>query len=333
MKRFLTSILVFSLLLISNVEASSKRVYLGGETVAIQGDYQGVVISGMYDFKLDEKWISTSLQTDLEIGDKIVAIEDKRVNSLDDLYEYLSVHPKKNASYPITVERNQNTIHTNLKVYYQEDEKLFKTGLYVKDKIKGIGTVTYYDPSNHAYGALGHEIMDNDLGKPAEISVGSLFLASVNSINPSIENKPGEKNCLNTKKQIGTVVKNTPLGMYGYYHVTDNNKELYEIGTQKECELGQAIIYTVLHGTKPQKVKIQITKLNNQNKSASKGIQFEIIDENTIFTTGGIVQGMSGSPIVQNGKIIGAVTHMIPATPTKGYGVYIEWMLQESGHL
>lgn len=333
MKRFLASILVFSLMLISNVEASSKKVYLGGETVAIQGSYQGVIISGMYDFKLDEKWISTASQTDLKVGDKIIAIEDKTVNSLDDLYEYLSIHPKENAAYPITVIRNQNKVQTYLRVYYQKEDKLFKTGLYVKDKIKGIGTVTYYDPSNHAYGALGHEIMDNDLGKAAEISMGNLFLASVNSINPSTENNPGEKNCLNTKEKIGTVVKNTSLGLYGYYNFNETNKELYEVASQAECELGDAYIYTVLHGTKPEKIKIRITKLNYQSSSAPKGIQFEIVDEDTISYTGGIVQGTSGSPIIQNGKIIGAVTHMITSSPTKGYGVFIEWMLEQSDQL
>lgn len=333
MKRFLTGLLAFSFLLLTEVDASSKSVYLGGETVAIQGDYQGVIISGMYDFKLDEQWISTSMQTDLEVGDKIVAIENKKVSSLDDLYEYLSTHPKENAAYPITVERNQSTIHTYLKVYYEADEKLFKTGLYVKDKIKGIGTVTYYDPQNHVYGALGHEIMDNDLGKPAEISIGNLFLASVNSINPSTENKPGEKNCINTKEKIGTVVKNTSLGIYGYYNFDAKEKALYEIAVQSECQLGEAYIYTVIQGTVPEKIKIRITKLNAQSQSAAKGIQFEIIDEEAILSTGGIVQGMSGSPIIQNGKLIGAVTHMITASPTRGYGVFIEWMLKESDQL
>ncbi len=314
----------------AKVDAAVSQVYLGGETVAIQGDYEGVIISGMYDFKVEEEWISPAMQSDLEIGDKIIAVEQSPVENLEDLYQVLSINLRKNADYAVTVIRDGTTLQKTLRVYYLEDEKLFKTGFYVKDKIKGIGTVTFYNPVNHSYGALGHEIMENDLGKIAEISAGSLFLASVEAITPSTPHQPGEKNCLNTLTQIGSVLKNTAYGLYGHYTLLDPSKQLITVGSQQSAHEGEAYIYTVLENQSIVPIKIMITEITLQDSPSIKGISFDIIDSVALEAAGGIVQGMSGSPIVQDGQLIGAVTHMVTSTPQKGYGIHIEWMIQQS---
>lgn len=330
MKKILASLLLLTTIGLTPVQAISNRVYLGGETVAIQGDYQGVIISGMYDFKVDETWISPAQESDLEIGDKIVAIENQNVDDLDGLYQYLSSHPKQNASYEVTIIRDSTTMRKQMMVYYLEEEKLFKTGLYVKDKIKGVGTVTFFNPANQSYGALGHEIMENDLGKAAEISAGSLFLASVNTVTRSVPGQPGEKSCVATTTKIGNVLKNNQFGLYGHYYRLDPSKKLIEIAPQGAVHVGDAVIYTVLQNQVIEEIRIRITQVNPQSSPEIKGIQFEIIDQEALSRTGGIIQGMSGSPIVQDGRLVGAVTHMITSTPTKGYGVFIEWMVKES---
>lgn len=333
MKKILAGLLLISLFGIAPVSAAANQVYLGGDTVAIQGNYQGVMISGMYDFKVNEQWISPASSSELEIGDKIIAIENQSVNDLDSLYQYLAAHPKQNAEYTVTIIRNQTTMNKKMMVYYLEEEKLFKTGLYVKDKIKGIGTVTFYNPVNQSYGALGHEIMETDLGKIAEISAGNLFLASVSSVNRSLPNEPGEKNCVNTMTKIGNVLKNNAFGLYGHYYLLDPSKKLIPVGSQLTTHKGEAVIYTVLEGQTIQAVQIMITQVTLQDHADIKGIQFEIIDQAALSKTGGIIQGMSGSPIVQDGKLVGAVTHMITSTPSKGYGIFAEWMIQQSEQL
>lgn len=323
---------LISLLLMStlSIHAGRQTVYLGGETVALQGMYEGVVVSGIYDFKIDEQWGSSFSPQALQIGDCIIEIEGKKIKTIDDLYSFMSLNPKRNAEYHVKVIRNHVPINTVLKVYYVEDEKVFKTGYYVKDKIKGIGTITFYNPVNQSYGALGHEIMDNDLGTIAEIEVGELFLASVNAITPSKPQIPGEKNCLNTQLKIGSIIKNNNYGLYGHYYYLPNDKKQISVASQKEVHLGQALIYTVLEDQTIIPVEIDITKVTLQTSKSIKGIQFTIHDEKVLNKTGGIIQGMSGSPIVQNGKLVGAVTHMITTEPENGYGIHIQWMIEES---
>ncbi len=314
----------------SVVYAAPDHVYIGGETIAIQGSYDGVVISGMYEFENNGEWINPITSSSLEVGDKIVYIENNSINCLDDMYQFLAENPKKDAIYDVVVLRNNSLVESQLNVYYLQDEKIFKTGLYVKDKIKGVGTVTFYNPVNKTYGALGHEIVDPDFGYPAEISTGDIFMASVSSISKSLPNQPGEKNSVNTLQRVGTVVKNTKYGVYGNYEYLSSSKQLIEIGERQYVKVGPATMYTVLSDQEIVEVEIHISQVNNQSAPDTKSFKFEITDQSVISQTGGIIQGMSGSPIVQDGKLIGAVTHMITSTPNNGYGLYIEWMLNEA---
>ncbi len=330
MKKYVFIFTGLMMLSLQFINAQTNHVYLGGETVAIHGEYDGVVVSGMFEFQVDQQWINPAVTSELNIGDKIIAMEQSPVTSLDDLYDYMSINPKKNTTYEVTVERNGRLENVLMNVYYLKDEQVFKTGLYVKDEIKGIGTVTYYNPINNTYGSLGHEIMDHELDTIAEISAGDLFLASVTSIKKSTANEPGEKNSINTMIRIGDVVRNTQFGLFGYYDRIDSSKQLIEVASRQEVSPGAATMYTVINDQQIEEIDINITQVNIQNEPDIKSFKFEIIDQRIINTTGGIVQGMSGSPVVQNGKLIGAVTHMITSTPSKGYGLYIEWMLMSA---
>ena len=210
----------------------------------------------------------------------------------------------------------------------------YKSGLYVKDKIVGVGTLTYYNPSNQTYGALGHEIMDTDLKRIAEIHDGSMYPSSVTSITKAQESIAGEKHAtIDFSKEIGDIVKNTNIGIYGHYYDQSSQNLKMEWANKEEIQEGPATIYTVIDGSTIESFDITITKVNAQQQQSVKGIEFEIVDKNLLSKTNGIIQGMSGSPIIQNNKIIGAVTHVITSKPSNGYGVFIEWMLQESNSI
>lgn len=221
-----------------------------------------------------------------------------------------------------------------MKTTYDASTRSFKSGLYVKDKIVGVGTLTYYDPSNNTYGALGHEIMDSDLKQIAEVPSGSLYPANVISITKAQDNIPGEKHAeIDFSSAFANVLANTNIGIYGHYDSMLRNVEALPWAKHDEVHTGKAVMYTVLQGNTIEPFTINITKVHRQNTSDVKGIEFMIADERLASASNGIVQGMSGSPIVQDGKIIGAVTHVITSHPSNGYGVFVEWMLEKSRNM
>lgn len=308
---------------------ASDDLYIGGDSVGIQVGYDGVLISGTYTYQVDGKTYDPS--SVLHAKDIIQAINGVSVHSLDDLYAELNTYQSATNEIPIQILRDGNTLSLTMISTYDATQKSFKSGLYVKDKIVGVGTLTYYDPSTSTYGALGHEIMDSDVKEIANIQSGNLYPAKVESIAKAQENVPGEKHAqIDFTKPFATVEKNTNIGIYGVYSSLPSNVQSLPWATKEEVQKGPAEIYTVLHGSKIEKFSITITKVNPQDSSSIKGIEYVVDDPNLLAQTNGIIQGMSGSPIVQNGKIIGAVTHVVTAKPMNGYGVYIEWMLEKS---
>ena len=207
------------------------------------------------------------------------------------------------------------------------------TGLYLRDKLAGIGTLTFIDPNSHKYGALGHEIIDQDTNQLVSIKNGEIINSNVVSVRKATSGKPGEKVAdILFDDKLGTLEKNNNFGIYGVMSSElHNQKDLMPIAYINEVKAGPAQILTVLNGNKVEAFDINITEVNMQTQKAIKGIKYTVTDERLINQTGGIVQGMSGSPIIQDGKIVGAVTHVLVHDSTMGYGIFIEWMLQESG--
>ena len=217
---------------------------------------------------------------------------------------------------------------TTLKLVLDENG-VYKTGLYVRDSISGVGTLTYIDPNTKLYGALGHEIIEKNTSQKLDIKDGQIYQSNVISIVPSRSNSPGEKNAnYNQDNVYGTINENTYAGIFGDYTATIPDKKLYKVATINDIKLDKAQILTVVEGDKIESFDINILKLNNGYDS--KNILFQITDERLLEKTGGIVQGMSGSPIVQGDYIIGAVTHVVVNEPTKGYGILITNMLEEA---
>jgi stage IV sporulation protein B len=209
-------------------------------------------------------------------------------------------------------------------------------GLYIRDSAAGVGTLTFYEPESKKYGALGHVISDMDTGKPIAIGEGHVVQSSVTSIEKGRNGAPGEKYAIfrNEKVKLGNIEKNTPFGIFGTMNqLPENALETtpIPIAFGEQVKAGPAEIYTVVDGQKVEKFKIEIVNVIPQKYPATKGLILKVTDPVLLKKTGGIVQGMSGSPIIQDGKLVGAVTHVFVNDPTSGYGTYIEWMLQDAG--
>ena len=303
--------------------AYSNKVILGGENIGIEVQSQGIIIVGFY--KVNNKDIN--LTNNIKIGDRITKINNKNVDTIDEMVNVIDSILKSNKKVELSLIRNNKEIKTTLQIE-KDKTGVYKTGLYVKDKISGIGTLTYIDPETKIYGALGHEIVEGYSNTKVEIKDGKIFSSSITGITKSTSNKTGEKQAtIDIKTKYGTVKENTTSGIYGTYNSYLNQNNLIEVADKNEVKEGKAYIYTVLDKEKKEKYEINIVAVNQNTKT--KNILFEITDKNLINKTGGVIKGMSGSPIVQNNKIVGAVTHAIQTKSNMGYGIFITTMLEE----
>jgi len=318
MKKKLLTLLILVIFPL-NVVAYSNFIIPGGTNIGIEVYNKGIMVIGFY--KINNKFNTN----DLKLGDIITYIENTRVYTVEDMIDAIEKNVNNN-KINITVLRNkkEETYSFNL----INKNGVYKTGLYVKDSISGIGTLTYIDPETKIYGALGHEIIESNSLTSVEVRTGSIFESEVTSIDRSSVGNAGTKNAkFYSNNKYGTVNKNTVSGIYGLYTKELPNIKPLEVGLAEDIKVGKATIYTVLEGEKIEEFEINITDINL--KSEIKNISFEVIDERLKDKTGGIVQGMSGSPIIQDNKIFGAVTHVIINNPNTGYGIFITTMLEE----
>ena len=300
-----------------SVQAQDELI-LGGNSVGIEIDYEGVYVSGTYQ-------ISASIDPadTFRPGDIITALDHRPVSDLQSFYAILRTHQKSVNTIDVTIQRERQTIDTTMQSVYDDERHTVTCGLYIKESMSGVGTMTYYDPTTKRYGALGHAIEQVD----SEIQ-GDLYDAQIVSFTKAQPSNAGAKQAnIAYDEAIGTIDQNTPIGIYGAYTALPETTTQLEWATVDEVTLGEAEIYTVLDGDHIESYTIEITGLHPSTQDHMKGIAFEVSDDALIADSGGIIQGMSGSPIVQNGKIIGAVTHVVTDAPTQGYGVFIEYML------
>lgn len=298
--------------------AYTKKVYVGGENIGISVKSDGVLVVGFY--KVNNKY--PGKEAGLKIGDRIIKIDDISINDVDELSKEIN----SKSTLRLTYIRNNKEYVTHLKLI-KDKNNTYKTGLYIKDNIIGIGTLTFIDPETNMYGALGHEIIEKKTSRIFQISGGYIFKSIITGIEKSIRNNPGEKHATFVSKTVyGNVLKNTKNGIFGTFNSNIKNKTLVEVASFDEIKEGKAYIRTVINGEEVEEFQINILRLNN---NGTRNILFEVDDPKLLNKTNGIVQGMSGSPIIQNNKIIGAVTHVVSDDPIKGYGIYIVNMLEE----
>ena len=301
------------------VLAYSSEVILGGQNVGISINSKGVLVVGFY--KVNNIYNGSHLL----VGDYIIKVNNEDVANIKDLVSKIEKYAN-NDEVEITYSRNNKEYTTKLKL--EKNNNSYKTGIYVKDNLLGNGTLTYIDPETKIYGALGHYIIDSNTNPAIEIKDGSIFKSVITNITKSSDGNPGSINTKFYRQNIyGNIDKNTLAGIFGKYNNIPTHNQLIPVAKMDEVKLGKATIYTSLQQDEIKEYTINILKIDKT--SAIKNIFFEITDENLINIAGGVVQGMSGSPIVQNGKLIGAVTHVTIDNVKTGYGISIINMLEE----
>lgn len=315
--------LMFTLLIIPTYTlAYSDYILAGGENIGIELNSKGVIIVGTYE--VNGK--NPAKEAGILAGDKITKINNKEVSSIEEMLNIVEKTTNKE-NIDITYLRAGKENKTTLRLTKTNDN-IYKTGLYVKDTISGVGTLTYIDPNTKLFGALGHEIIEKNTGQKLEIKDGKIYSSTVTGITRSDIGKPGEKNARYDSSNIfGKVKENTTNGIFGNYTSTLPDKKLYKVAKDNEVKMGDATILTVIDGNTVESFGINILKVSTNEV---KNILFEITDSKLLKKTGGIVQGMSGSPIIQDDYIVGAVTHVVVDDPTKGYGIFITKMLEEA---
>lgn len=325
-KTFLTIfviILCFSLNIIP-AQAKTKELTAGGEPFGLKLYCKGVIVTKLEEFMSNGQKVCPAKESGLMLDDIITEINKKKITSNEQAEDIIK--NSKGKPLTLTVLREGKPISKTLTAKLNENE--YYAGMFIRDSCAGIGTISFYDTDNNVYGALGHGICDIDTGGLVMNSTGQILTADINSVDKSTDNNIGSLNGIFTNNVIGTIFENTPNGIYGTLN-SDINKKTYQIADKEEIKLGKATLLTTTEGTTPKPYEIEITGICDMSDSTNKNFTVKITDEKLLSKTGGIVQGMSGSPIIQNNKIIGALTHVFLENCTEGFGVYIGNMISD----
>ena len=330
------SVSLFDKLFIKSVDVSvlpRTTVIPVGNIAGVKLYTNGVLVVGMSEIEgEDSKTYKPYENTGIEEGDTIVKINDNLISSTDDLIE--KVNMSKGEKVEIEYIHDEETKECSITPVKTSEEE-YKLGLWVRDSAAGVGTVTFYEPSTQSFGALGHGITDIDTGDLLNIASGEFVTAQVLNIKKGENGNPGKiQGTVEEQETIGDITKNTEFGIYGKIQDLsslniDTSKEM-EVAMREEIELGKATILCSLDNQTVKEYEIEITKIYKDNHYNNKSMEIKVTDEELIEKTGGIIQGMSGSPIIQNGKFIGAVTHVLVNSSTEGYAIFGDLMLKQS---
>ena len=302
------------------------EVYPGGMPFGVKLYTQGLVVVGFADIDCESGSKAPAYDAGIRVNDVITKINGTDVTTSE---EFVSSVEGSKGKIEITYIRDGNEYSTLIKPSISRTDGKLKTGMWIRDSTAGIGTITFIMPESNAFVGLGHGICDSETGEILPLMRGIVADVSISGIVKGAPGAPGELKGFFTENRTGVLVKNTEAGVLGYLNKLPENlipEEKMPIGLRSDVEEGNAYIWCTLDESGPQKYGIKITSVNNAGNNSSFEIQ--VTDESLIEKTGGIVQGMSGSPIIQNGKIIGAVTHVMINDPLRGYGIYIEKMLE-----
>ncbi|MBP2634197.1 MAG: spoIVB 2 [Firmicutes bacterium] len=313
------------------------RLIPGGHSIGVVLQSQGVIVVGNSPvLTMRGQYVTPAKDAGITIGDTIISINGIAVLSDAQVAEIIDESGKAKRNIDILLKRSDGQQNITLSPVLCQDTKRYRIGLFVRDSAAGVGTLSFYEPNSKVYGALGHIITDSDTNQPVDCEQGKIVLATVSGIQHGKRGHPGEKIgvFIEEDQLLGNIKKNTQFGIYGELNAKLTNEKYTEsipVASMNQIQLGPAEMLTVVDGQTIDRFTIEIQKINLQEAPESKGLVIKVTDPRLIEKTGGIVQGMSGSPIIQNGKLIGAVTHVFVHDPTSGYGCFVDWMLMESG--
>lgn len=312
----------------------TRKVVVGGDTVGIRLYSKGVLVIGESPVQgMDGIYYEPYKNSNIRKGAKILKINNEKVETILELVEAVA-NIEDNRKAIVQYEQGGQIHEEEMNPITCFDDGRKKLGLWVRDGAMGVGTLTFYDKQTGKIGALGHGISDMDLKELIDVDEGFLNLANIISVKKGLKNEPGEiRGMLNERVEIGKITLNNECGIYGEYDkecdLLNNRKEVF-VASKNEIETGPATIYCSIDGDGvPKEYNINVVKKSDLIGIKSKGMIIEVTDEELLQKTGGIIQGMSGSPILQNGKFIGAVTHVYVNDPTRGYAIFAESMLEQ----
>ncbi|HWQ77120.1 MAG TPA: SpoIVB peptidase [Syntrophomonas sp.] len=309
----------------------SKRVVVGGHSIGVLLHSRGIMVVGFAPIvKTDGTKVYPAKDQGIEIGDLIMQINGESISSEDDLARVIDSY--KDQALTIKLQRGGKTVTLPVKAEFCAETNRYRIGLYVRDGVVGVGTLTFMDSDTGQFAALGHVIMDADTKQDIKVLSGQVLSASIQMIKTGKPGNPGEKiGVFDEKGEIsGKILKNTSCGIYGLLNSSDSYADApkIEVAYAHQVHTGKAQMLTVVNGNTIEKWDIQIEKVFPQRENG-KGMIIKVTDPRLLSISGGIVQGMSGSPIIQDNKIIGAVTHVFLNDPTMGYGIFMDTMLSE----
>ncbi|MBP3708376.1 MAG: SpoIVB peptidase [Clostridia bacterium] len=303
-----------------------------GSLIGVKMYTPGVLVVGMSEIEgIDKKSYRPYENSGIKEGDMIVEIDSKKITNTNDLIR--TVNSCNGKSIEIKFVRDEETKTTNI-IPVESSSREYKLGLWVKDAAAGVGTLTFYEPSTQSFAALGHGIVDSDTGGIFNIADGELVRSNLLSIRKGEKNNPGEiKGVIDSNRSIGQIYKNTNYGVFGKVSKVENinltDLQEYDVALRSEIETGEANVICELENGKRDTYKIKIEKIYSSNNYDNKSMLIKIEDERLLNKTGGIIQGMSGAPIIQNGKFIGAITNVLVSDPTTGYAIFGDLMIKQ----
>lgn len=311
-------------------EERDVKVFLGGFPLGFTLECEGVLIVAIGRVETENGEIFPAKGKDIKEGDVLLSVNGEVVKSASHLHSLLN--DKENDScVEIVLKRGKSFIKETIFPALEVSSNMKRLGFWIRDNAAGVGTLTYVRADNNRFGALGHSVQDIDTGKVLPISGGDIYKCSIVGYNKGTRGNPGELRglFLRTGKKIGSLDNNNENGVYGQMgeEFIGNLGSPVSVGFRDSVKTGKAKILCTIDGTIPKEYDIEIVKFSHQSKNDKKSMVLKVTDKELISKTGGIVQGMSGSPIIQNGKLVGAVTHVFVNDPTKGFGVFIDLMI------
>lgn len=305
-----------------------RYVIPGGELIGIRLNTEGVLIVGTECFYSNGSEVNPAENAGLRAGDIIITVNGREIQSNKELTDIIRENGKKKIE--IKAKRDNNTMTVLLQPEISDLTGTYKAGIWVRDCSSGIGTLTYIDKENGTFATLGHGIYDCDTGKLLTSCSGDIMYAALNGITKGKKGRAGEVRGMIGKIKIGELKNNNDEGVYGILTENVSSSEEIPVAFSSELKTGKAeIICSVINGEK-ERFEIEIEKINYNSMNTDKNMIIRITDQKLTDHTGGIIQGMSGSPIIQDGKLVGAVTHVFLNDPLKGYGIFAEKMIVNS---
>lgn len=321
---------VFPIKTVAVSATSEKCVVPGGIPFGIKMISDGVMVTAVSAVNCKGKLESPARDAGIKSGDVIVSINEKVVRSNADVTA--AVNSTQGASLRLTLRhQNESTEHIEIKPVLDPVDNSYKLGIWVRDSSAGIGTVTFYDPQNGIFGGLGHAVCDSDTGKPLSLLEGEVVAAEIDGVTRGKNGAPGQLNGhFAPFAQAGNILKNDNTGVYGSLSHVKVMSRAIPVAFKQDIKTGKATILTTISGTQPEEFEIEIERICAGVSRLTKNMVVHITDKRLLNETGGIVQGMSGSPILQDGKLIGAVSHVFVNDSTRGYAIFAENMLESA---